>query len=139
MNDRIQFCHDRAVKNDRPFEGEPGYFHFEINPKGGRTIAVEVPTIEEFAVLSPSLKNPVPVKIGIAVCSKKDLYNKKVGRELSVSRMKEVNFYVTKSEHNPGYVYGPSRTLHLYNSELHITIQLTLYGYAKRVYFEGVV
>jgi hypothetical protein len=128
---RVQFCHDR----------EWYYSYLStfllVDPKGGRTIAVEVPTVEEFFALNPSLKMPVPVKIGIAVCSKKDLYNKKIGRELAVSRMKDVNFYVTTEF--PPTAPGEPRILELYNSELDLTIQFTKHETSKRVYFEGVV
>lgn len=133
---RIQYCHDRnyyTLTQTEPFFYTEKFY----DPKGGRTIAVEVPTVEEFSVLSPSLKMPVPVKIGIAVCSKKDLYCKSTGRQFALSRLKDVNFYVT-SELVPS-VPGEPHILRLFNSELNITIQLTKYPNTNRVYFEGVV
>lgn len=133
----IQFCHDRERKSDRRSKQFPDYFINELNPKGGRTIAVEVPTNEEFAVLSPSLKMPVPLKIGIAVCSKKDLYCKATGRQYALFRLKEYKFFVVTE--TPPSVPGEPRILELHNSELNLTIKLTKHPEARRVYFEGVV
>lgn len=80
----VQFNHER---------------HFDskgnLKAKGGRTIALEVPTTDEFNALTPDVFNKISIKIGVAKCSDKDHYNKKRGRDIAKGRMTEVNAVVT--------------------------------------------
>lgn len=64
-----------------------------IEPKGGLTIAVEGMNFELFQKSFSNIFNKdfsVKVKIGFSVCSESDSFVKKTGRELAVSRLKEM-------------------------------------------------
>lgn len=59
---------------------------------GGSTIAVE---LSEDSLKEVQVTDKVMIKLGIAKCSEDDCFNKKVGRDLASSRMKEVPLEVT--------------------------------------------
>jgi hypothetical protein len=102
----IQFLHDRAYDE----HGDILY------PKGGNTIVMEKITFEEFEAATPCLEEPeFRLRVGIARCSKKENYNKKVGRELAKSRMKHYNLFVTCKSNN---------YIQLYNGDLDVTFIL---------------
>ena len=64
----------------------------QIDSKGGLTIAVEGMDLEVFKQSFMNLFNKdfsVTVRVGFAVCSDKDGFVKKTGRELAFSRLKE--------------------------------------------------
>lgn len=64
----------------------------QIDSKGGLTVAVEGVDVEVFKQSFMNLFSKdftVTVKIGFAVCSDKDGFVKKTGRELASSRLKE--------------------------------------------------
>lgn len=69
----IQFYHDHLGDN-----------------RSKQTIAVSVPTTVSFRRLLADPMMPFFIDIGIAKCSKKDMYDKKKGRTLSVERMEPV-------------------------------------------------
>lgn len=124
MSERsIQFKHERISKSQPFMPGTP--LGEMIEAKGGRTIALEVPTVEEFKAFTPSLKNPILLKIGIAECSKKDHYNKKLGREISKGRMKETYFLVTLVSETEVQLSGAG-----------LTVVLRKHPNTDRVYFE---
>jgi len=63
-----------------------------ILPKGGLTVAVEGMNYEIFQQSFFNLLNKdftLTVKIGFAICSDKDSFVKKTGRELALSRLEE--------------------------------------------------
>jgi hypothetical protein len=60
---------------------------YEVAPKGGETIAMEA--IEPWHLDQFEVGNFFTKKVGVARCSDEDNYNKKVGRELALSRMKD--------------------------------------------------
>jgi RNA 3'-terminal phosphate cyclase len=141
MSDKkIQFCHVRDakildLKNMTPeqiflFAQTATEINVGLAPTGGMTVAVEVPTVEEFEKLNPSLEHPVYPKIGIAHCSKTDNYCKKTGRELAISRLKEEQGYVTARN---------SREVQVLFKGLGITIILRKHPHTNHVYFEEVV
>jgi glyceraldehyde-3-phosphate dehydrogenase/erythrose-4-phosphate dehydrogenase len=68
--------------------------HLRDSTKGGATIAVNI----ESADLSKVEINTVigDIKLGMSVCSTKDSFNKKIGRELAISRLKTTAFRVTR-------------------------------------------
>jgi hypothetical protein len=74
----IQYNHKR--KNTNEFS--------PVDPKGGETIALEVPATWFLETLQPG--DFFEKKVGKARCSDDDNYNKKTGRELATSRMKTV-------------------------------------------------
>jgi len=57
------------------------------------TVCVDVPSKDELLNLI-SLKNPtITLNTGVALCSLKDNFNKKIGRSISSSRKQPVAFY----------------------------------------------
>lgn len=75
----VQFSHKRnsKVSND---------FTLEIDPRGGATVALEIP--QSWLLKEIKVGESFDKKVGIAICSTDDNYNKKLGRELAQSRMK---------------------------------------------------
>jgi hypothetical protein len=70
-----------------------------ISGKGGRTYAIEKINIRSFLVGETVLLN-----FGTAKCNEEDTYNKKLGRELAVSRMKPIEFKVNRIVYTKGRV-----------------------------------
>jgi hypothetical protein len=69
------------------------FFHYrqgkifgEVFPKGGATFSVEEVSIDAFDHLSKVLGIAVKLRVGVARCSEKDNYNKRIGRLISRSR-----------------------------------------------------
>jgi len=69
------------------------FFHYrqgkilgEVFPKGGATFSVEEVSIDAFDHLSKALGIAVKLRVGVARCSEKDNYNKRIGRLISRSR-----------------------------------------------------
>lgn len=109
----IQFHHKRLLKDTN------------LQAKGGTTLCLEVPTVEEFDALQPSLKTSVVLKFGAAECSKKDNYNKKLGREISKGRLKDTFFFVTTKSSSEVQLTGAG-----------FTLVLRKYENTVRIYFE---
>jgi len=94
-NMKIQFVHNRDV-----------VFKFSSanrieNPslllaKGGETIAMEEVPLDMFQQITK--EHILSCFIGKALCSKKDNYNKKIGRNIATARMKEVDLEVVAIE-----------------------------------------
>jgi len=70
-----------------------------VSGKGGRTYAIEKINIKSF-----SIGETIVLNFGTAKCNKEDTYNKKLGRELAVSRMKLVEFKVNRIVYTKGRV-----------------------------------
>jgi hypothetical protein len=83
----ILFHHKRNV-------GINKFFAPCIEALGGTTVAIEQPK----SWILPTLKvgEFFDKKVGIAKCSDEDRYNKKLGREIAVSRMKPVRLTVKR-------------------------------------------
>jgi hypothetical protein len=69
------------------------FFHYrqgkilgEVFPKGGATFSVEEVSIDAFDHLSKALGIAVKLRVGVARCSEKDNYNKRIGRLISRNR-----------------------------------------------------
>lgn len=103
----IQFHHKRTVIK--------AYFDYldklgiitKIEAKGGTTLALEVPTVEEFdnfKITDPNKDDysisTIELKFGSAKCSNKDNYNKKLGRNIAKGRMQTVVFFAKKHTEN---------------------------------------
>lgn len=120
------FLNTRTIqfKHERHFDSKGN-----LKAKGGRTIALEVPTLEEFKAFKPDIKSPaLHLHIGIAECSKKDHYNKKLGRNIAQGRMKHESAFVTLvSESEVQLVIGG------------VTVILRKHKNTDKVYFEEVV
>jgi hypothetical protein len=75
----VQFAHVRrgVVTNN-----------FELRPasRGGYTVALEIP--QSWLLKDLKVGESFDKKVGIAICSSEDNYNKKLGRELASSRLK---------------------------------------------------
>lgn len=80
------------------FNHERHYSKSGLLPKGGCTVALEVPTTEEFDAFYDMQR--VKITVGVAVCSLKDHYNKKTGRDLAISRLTEITAVVGKDSHD---------------------------------------
>jgi hypothetical protein len=75
----VQFAHvRRSVVTD----------NFELRPasRGGYTVALEIP--QSWLLAEIKVGESFDKKVGIAICSSDDNYSKKLGRELSSSRLK---------------------------------------------------
>ena len=66
-------------------------FTLSKSGKGGRTYAVSKVPVQKFEV-----GQQVEIEIGEAICSEKDSFNKKIGRELAQSRMNKVILEVSR-------------------------------------------
>jgi hypothetical protein len=67
------------------------FLHDRQEDRGGVTHALEV---DNAFLNTIEVGDIVSIECGIAVCSPKDCYNKKTGRELAISRAKETPFQV---------------------------------------------
>lgn len=86
----IQFCHNRKYDT---FLGHDGYtLDGVISPRGGTTVAMEVP--ELWFVNTLKVGDFFEKRVGTARCSDDDNYSKKIGRDLAVSRMKQTRLTV---------------------------------------------
>lgn len=92
-NTNIQYCHKRN------YNAKCYPYDDELNPKGGETIALEVPEPELLVELQPG--EFFEKQVGRAKCSLSDNYCKKTGRELAHSRMKPTRLTCT---HNISFV-----------------------------------
>lgn len=75
----IQFKHSRNFNQDG------------LVAKGGNTVALEVDN-DKVSSLKPGEK--FTAKMGFSVCSDRDNYNKKIGREICLERLENVDFTV---------------------------------------------
>lgn len=85
----IDFLHHRTSIIKK--EESSGAYKLIRSATGGTTFAVEKIKIKNFLI-----GEKITLKVGFAKCSEKDNYNKKLGRELALNRMKEVKFEVTR-------------------------------------------
>lgn len=93
----IQWNHSRIRSYNGPFGAE------EVKSRGGLTVALEVP--EPWVLESLVIGDFITKKIGMARCSHDDNYNKKTGRELSLSRMKVMTLTVVGLHNNGTEMY----------------------------------
>jgi hypothetical protein len=77
---KVQFFHKRVLCSKGLSEA---------GPRGGTTYAVEELHPAAFEHLSKALGITIDLKVGVAQCSLKDNYNKKIGRLISEARAKE--------------------------------------------------
>ena len=69
-------------------------FKFAISGKGGKTYAVE--QLPKSAIETLRIGSSISFKVGMATCSPKDNFSKKIGRELAEKNMQYLEFKVTK-------------------------------------------
>jgi hypothetical protein len=82
----VQFHHKRNKKlTSFEFDTFKGV-SVELLSKGGTTIALQVPTIEEFNDFKPT-GSKLDLNMGLAKCSDLDNYNKKIGRSIALGRI----------------------------------------------------
>lgn len=104
---KIQFHHKRIKKvfmvdlgNGSMMGGK------QLQSKGGTTIALQVPTIEQFDAFEIFPKDhwgfysSIELDVGIAKCSSEDNYNKKLGRNIAKGRMQTIVFFARKHTEN---------------------------------------
>lgn len=91
---KLQFNHHRNVikKCENPLC--ENNLHLNYEPKGGITVCVE--SLSSWFVNSLEETDFFEKKVGKAYCSNKDLYNRKAGRELSLTRLKNTRLTVNK-------------------------------------------
>lgn len=77
----------------------------EQSARGGRTLAVELPTSEDFGSLISNLERTVTLNVGLAVCSDKEYYVKSVGRSLSSERLAPVTFNLLQMNFDKKVIY----------------------------------
>lgn len=94
----IAFHHERLDDETRDF------WENAVAPKGGKTVAYEMISKEEMDSVIQGLtvldSVPVLMKVGVATCHPEDLYNKKVGREVAMSRLGWRGFKVREISEN---------------------------------------
>ncbi len=83
----IQFFHDL------PLSGSI----FDLK---GHTVAVKLPSKEEFAKLISNPFKTITLEVGLAVCSRKDNFEYKKGREISTSKLSPVTFELKRISFN---------------------------------------
>lgn len=99
----IQYYHKRSLDYFAYAFDIFGGVKTHLRARGGTTIALEVPTMEQFNAfkITPldhwGPYDSVELEVGLARCSTEDNYNKKVGRLKSKGRMKPVGFWVRKN------------------------------------------
>jgi hypothetical protein len=62
--------------------------------KGGATFAVNIDSID---LSKLQVDDVIDIPFGMSICSEKDCFNKKVGRDLAVSRLKKISFKVAQT------------------------------------------
>lgn len=122
----IQFCHVRkykvGCKNSKNYGAE-------LSSHGGLTIAME--EIQPWLIEQLEIGNFIERKVGKARCSDEDNYNKKIGRELSLSRMKATKLTVVSVNG-----VGTDHEILVLKDPDNATYLLSKYKNATRVYFE---
>lgn len=81
---KLQFVHNRELT----FKNK----ELKLLTKGGETIAMEEVPLDMFKQITK--EHVLSVHVGKALCSKKDNYNKKIGREIATGRLKEIELDV---------------------------------------------
>lgn len=76
---KLQYFHDRLI----------------LSPRGGNTIAMEIIPVDMFHNID--MDNVLEVALGVARCSIKDNYNKKIGRSIATERLKNVELELLQS------------------------------------------
>jgi len=85
----IQFFHKRLYKNIQKLGG----MSKQLDARGGVTFALDVlPLSQNLAELRSG--ESVMLSAGIALCSKKDNYNKKIGRNIAKGKLQSKSFQV---------------------------------------------
>ncbi len=89
METELKFIHIRRFKYDPAF-----VFRDEISPKGGITIGYTKPDRKGYR------------KVAVAVCSEKDAYCRKTGREKVIERFKDGKYFTVRVDDydQPGWV-----------------------------------
>jgi hypothetical protein len=114
----IQFYHYRLPKFIPDTHGF-SYFQCGVTAKGGQTVAMQ--PLRSWLVNAIQEGEFFTRLIGRALCSDKDNYNRKTGREIALTRMKQVRLTANKAliTHGPK---GVERTVHLKDDEGNIYV-----------------
>lgn len=126
---KIQYYHYRIIKVVDKYPEIGGLQKEVIEPKGGKTFALEVPPA--WFLESIKVGDFFEKKLGSARCSDEDNYNRKVGREIAHSRMKPKKLTVVNIVELPNqinYVLSDSSNYYLLKKNS-----------GGRVYFLGVI
>ena len=90
---KIIYCHNRNID---PAVGvmrsDDAQYFGTINPRGGSTVAME--SIPSWLLDTIEQGSSIVRKVGIARCSEDDNYDRKKGREIAESRLKQVTLTV---------------------------------------------
>lgn len=102
----IQFFHNRILG----FQNKP-------RPRGGSTVALEVPPKSALVELFDAENAYITLGCGEVTCHPKENYCKEIGRRLSAGRMQSLVFRLVKIE-----IYKHQRFYHLYNPAQRIVL-----------------
>lgn len=91
---KLQFNHHRIIIKKCEINFCESNLPLQFEPKGGITICME--SLSSWFVNSLEETDFFEKKVGKAYCSSKDLYNRKVGREISLNRLKATRLTVNK-------------------------------------------
>lgn len=87
---KVVYCHNRNYNDDYKFR-EKGRLIITnrtvASPRGGSTVAMEA--IQSWVLDTLEQGSSIVRKVGIARCSDEDNYEKKKGREIAFSRLKQ--------------------------------------------------
>jgi hypothetical protein len=108
------------------------YFHGHLKGTND-TICVNVPTKEEITSLSFA-ERKMSFDVGYARCSKKDAYSKKIGRELSSSRLKSLTLALEQMFFEENRVFMVFK-----DSESNFTLVFSVHSNSERVRLINVV
>ena len=90
---KVIYCHNRENYSVvRPDLAGELFTETDVSPRGGSTVAME--SIPSWLLDTIEQGSSIVRKVGIARCSKDDNYNKKKGREIAESRLKQVTLTV---------------------------------------------
>lgn len=112
----LAFRHERATQPVFRFDLESGFtVKPEICPTGGSTICTLYEVLPKPENFEGDWHGRVPLTFSIAVCSKKDHFNKRVGRHISFARLLEnlelVNAYISPAVKEFGEVLRERGTI----------------------------
>lgn len=84
---KVVYCHNRVYKYWIVSDQRPTPKTGELSSRGGSTVAMEA--IQSWVLDTLEQGSSIVRKVGIARCSDEDNYEKKKGREIAFSRLKQ--------------------------------------------------
>lgn len=117
------------------------YFHQSSGEKRF-TVCIVPPTPEKLINLLSAHSTTIPIEIGVATCSPEDNYNKKIGRDISKSRLNQRIFFgleMARFHTRAGFFNSKDEyIIVLQSSDEHLTLRLRFVdGKEKVIFFDA--